>query len=64
MAPTRTHEQDRTLWSIEDAAAYLQLPIKTLYQWRSKEYGPPSHRVGRHVRYIPDEVRTWVKGQD
>jgi excisionase family DNA binding protein len=49
-----------TLWSIEDAAAYLRTPVGTLYQWRHRRTGPPSHKVGRHVRYDPAEVRAWV----
>lgn len=52
------------LWSIEEAAEFLQVPVKTLYQWRYKQYGPRSHRVGRHVRYFPEQVRSWVEGQD
>ncbi|MDA2804581.1 helix-turn-helix transcriptional regulator [Nocardiopsis suaedae] len=48
------------LWTVADAAAFLGVPAKTLYQWRYQETGPPSHRVGRYVRYVPDEVRSWV----
>lgn len=51
------------LWSVEDAAAYLRVPPKTLYEWRYKGDGPPSHRIGRYVRYVPDEVRTWVRSR-
>ncbi|APC33308.1 DNA-binding protein [Nocardiopsis dassonvillei] len=51
------------LWSVEDTAAYLRVPPKTLYEWRYKGDGPPSHRIGRYVRYIPTEVRTWVRSR-
>ncbi|MFE6308818.1 MULTISPECIES: helix-turn-helix transcriptional regulator [Nocardiopsis] len=51
------------LWSVEDTAAYLRVPPKTLYEWRYKGDGPPSHRIGRYVRYIPAEVRTWVRSR-
>ncbi|GAA1755492.1 helix-turn-helix domain-containing protein [Streptomonospora arabica] len=51
------------LWSVSDAAAFLGVPAKTLYEWRYKGDGPPSHRVGRYVRYVPDEVRSWVCAQ-
>lgn len=49
-----------TLWTAKDAAAFLRLPIKTLYQWSWRGEGPPVHKVGRHLRYVPDEVRTWL----
>lgn len=48
------------LWTIEDVSAYLGIPVGTLYQWRSKEYGPPGRRMGKYVRYRPADVRAWV----
>jgi len=51
------------LWSVKDAAAYLRVPPKTLYEWRYKGDGPPSHRVGQYVRYVPAEVHAWVRSQ-
>lgn len=48
------------LWSIEEAADYLGVAVKTLYQWRWQKTGPQSYRIGRFVRYRPDEVRAWV----
>ena len=48
------------LWSIKEVADYLQVPVNTLYQWRTRNYGPPGRRVGKYVRYVPDEVRAWV----
>lgn len=51
------------LWDITDAAAYLGVPVQTLYQWRKKRTGPPAARVGKHLRYDPHEVRAWFKAQ-
>ena len=59
--PTGPRKASETgLWSVTDAAAYLRVPTKTLYEWRYKGDGPPSYRVGRYVRYVPSEVRAWV----
>ncbi|MEV2247587.1 helix-turn-helix domain-containing protein [Streptomyces sp. NPDC049970] len=32
----------------------------TVYQWRRKRTGPCGFRVGRHLRFDPDDVRAWV----
>lgn len=51
------------LWSIKEVAAYLGIPVNTLYQWRSKGYGPAGRRMGKYVRYRPEDVEAWIKQQ-
>jgi predicted DNA-binding transcriptional regulator AlpA len=46
--------------SPEDIAALFDVPLETVYQWRRKRTGPPAFRVGRHLRYDPAAVATWV----
>lgn len=53
---------DRT-WTIDEVAAFLQVPVGTLYQWRSRRIGPPGHRAGKHVRYLPEDVKAWLREQ-
>ena len=48
------------LWSIEDVSEYLGIPVKTLYCWRTKRYGPPARQIGRHLRYKPEDVVVWL----
>ncbi|MFP8905630.1 helix-turn-helix domain-containing protein [Streptomyces fenghuangensis] len=45
-----------------DLAELLGVPVETVYQWRRKRIGPPGFRVGRHLRFDPDDVRRWVDG--
>ena len=54
--------QDR-LWTAEETAAYLQIPKATLYQWRYLGTGPKAGRVGRHLRYDPEDVKAWFRNQ-
>lgn len=54
--------QDR-LWTAEETAAYLQIPKATLYQWRYLGIGPKAGRVGRHLRYDPEDVKAWFRLQ-
>ncbi|GAB3901538.1 helix-turn-helix transcriptional regulator [Kibdelosporangium lantanae] len=51
------------LWGPKELAEYLGVPVHTLYQWRTKRYGPPGRKVGRHVRYRQSEVDAWLDRQ-
>ncbi|GGO55489.1 hypothetical protein GCM10012287_46880 [Streptomyces daqingensis] len=46
-----------------DLADLLGVPVETVYQWRRKRTGPRGFRVGRHLRYDPEDVRAWVTSQ-
>ncbi|MEU0591958.1 helix-turn-helix transcriptional regulator [Streptomyces ardesiacus] len=46
-----------------EVAAYLGVPVKTLYQWKYRGIGPNVHKVGRHLRYRWSEVDAWVNAQ-
>jgi excisionase family DNA binding protein len=52
------------LWTVQQLAEYLGVPVATLYQWRSKGYGPVGLRVGKHVRYRPADVERWLSTLD
>lgn len=49
------------LWGVDEVSAFLGVPVKTLYEWRRKGYGPQGTRVGRHLRYRPDGVLAWFE---
>jgi len=49
------------LWGIDELADHLGVPKQTIYQWRTKGYGPPGRRVGKYVRFVPEDVLEWVK---
>lgn len=53
---------DRYLGPTE-VAEILGVPVETIYQWRYKRTGPPGFRVGRHLRFDPRALRTWVEQQ-
>lgn len=54
---------ENRLWGIKELATYLGVPKQTLYQWRTKGYGPPGRRIGKYVKYLPSDVEHWVKEQ-
>lgn len=51
---------EKPLLGPHELASYLGVPVKTLYQWRYKGLGPPGLRIGRHVRYRPEDVEAWL----
>jgi excisionase family DNA binding protein len=51
------------VWTVEETASYLRVPVATLYRWRYLGVGPPAHRVGKHLRFIATEIRQWVRAQ-
>jgi excisionase family DNA binding protein len=56
-------EARQSLGTPEQVAEYLQLPPKTLAEWRSRGIGPRYHKVGRHARYKWAEVERWLASQ-
>lgn len=51
------------LLSTQELAAYLDLPVATLYAWRYRGRGPSGFRVGRHIRYRQSDVDQWINDQ-
>lgn len=47
----------------EETAEYLGVPLATLYQWRYRHTGPPSLKVGRHLRYRASDLEAWLDRQ-
>ncbi|MEU6498468.1 helix-turn-helix domain-containing protein [Streptomyces californicus] len=47
----------------DDLAALLSVPLETVYAWRKKRTGPPGFRVGRHLRYDPQAVHSWIESR-
>ena len=48
------------LLSVQDLSNYLGVPVNTLYQCRTKGYGPAGRRIGKHIRYREADVEAWV----
>lgn len=53
------------LLTVEEVASILKVPVKTIYDWRSRPvpYGPPAMKVGRYLRYKPEVVEAWIDAQ-
>lgn len=51
------------MWTIQDLSEFLGVPVKTLYEWRTKRYGPGGIRVGRCIRYRQEDVLAWLDAQ-
>lgn len=52
------------LWTVDDVANYLAVPVNTLYDWRTRGVGPACKRVGKYLRYKPEDVLAWFESLD
>ncbi len=50
------------LLTAEEVAAMTGLCIETLAQWRSQKRGIPYLKLGRAVRYDPEDVQAYLQG--
>lgn len=50
------------LWRVEEAADYLGIRPKTLYEW-VRTGRVPHRKLGFNVRFDPDELESWVASQ-
>lgn len=57
-----TPERLESLWTIDDLAEFTKISIRTLKLYTITGR-LPSIKIGRHRRYIPDEIRKWLKRQ-
>lgn len=49
------------LWTIDELAEYLRVPVRTLYHWNYRQTGPPAYRLGRELRFDPRDVWEWMQ---
>ena len=52
------------LLSTTAVAAYLGVPVATIYAWRQKGNGPPGIKVGRHIKFRQADVDEWLRRQE
>ena len=48
-------------FSPNEVAAFLGVPLQTIYRSRYRHEGPPGYRVGRHLRYRATDVEQWLE---
>jgi excisionase family DNA binding protein len=46
--------------TIDEVAAYTQIPKQTLYKMRTDNRGPRAAKLGRHLRYRRSDVDAWI----
>jgi excisionase family DNA binding protein len=52
---------EERLLTVEDLAAFLQVPTRTIYQWRHRNQGPRALKAGTLVRYTMKDVLDWLE---
>lgn len=45
----------------QGVAQLANVPLRTVYAWRSKGYLPPAYRLGKHVRWRRSDIEAWLE---
>lgn len=61
-APTTKLPTGNALLDVGQAAVMLGLCHRTLDNWRVRGEGPPFLKIGRAVRYSPNDLDGWLAG--
>ena len=51
----------KPIWTVEELAAFLSLPVKTIYVQRAKGDLCAGYRFGKHVRFKREDVLAWLE---
>jgi excisionase family DNA binding protein len=51
------------LLDVKELAGYLQVPVSTVYDWRTRGVGPRAYRFGKHLKFAVSDVRDWIEQQ-
>lgn len=62
MNTERSAHLDRSILTVDQAAAYLAIPKATLYTWRTRRigFGPRAVKFGGSLRYRQVDLDAWV----
>jgi excisionase family DNA binding protein len=58
---SRYHDTLPKLLTVPQLAAYLNVPVSTIYHWRHKRHGPPALRVGKRLCFRAKDVAEWLE---
>lgn len=50
----------RPYFTREQAARYLNVSMATLARWASRDEGPAYYRLGRHAKYLKDDLDAFL----
>jgi excisionase family DNA binding protein len=59
-SPARTATPPPLL-GVVGLAEYLGVPVNTVYNWRIDGRGPRAIKVGKHLRFRPQDVEAWLE---
>jgi excisionase family DNA binding protein len=55
-------EVKKSLWSVDDVCQYLNIKKSTVYAL-AQSGSIPFYRLGRLIRFKPDDVQAWIEGR-
>ena len=65
ISTTAVMDDDGRAWGPTEVAHFLRISVRGLQDVRAEDPTfPAPRRVGRKLRWCPDVVRGWVRGED
>lgn len=53
----------KPIWTVDELAAFLSLPVQTIYAQRAKGQMMPMYRLGKHLRVKRDDALAWFESK-
>lgn len=54
---------DKELWTIDEVAEYLRIPVLTVRWLRQERRFAPAIRIGRRLVWDRHDIEAWIKAQ-
>lgn len=52
------------LLTCTDLAERFGVPVSTIHDWNYHRKGPKALKLGKHLRFRPEDVERWLKAQE
>lgn len=63
MTEETVHIKEDDLLTIKELASYFKVNVKTVIEWKAKDYGPKRIKIGRKTFFRGFDVINWIESR-